>query len=197
MRAFAQDEAKTLDVRDCRQIFSSESVGELINLFYNDADPDPTSVPRPAFVDLAAIVMAFTTALRATQATSFTPRHILSFNREPNPLTGNTMTYTIPAKKLMSDQLLHYVPKVRVLACYPRFYDPQLGDWFRVWEDIYAQTSHAPDTDAQQPRVSAYLQAAVLHYSQAPCRAEMHPPSSCRRLHRSHHFSLSTQERSC
>ena len=106
----------------------------LLNLYFSQPAFD-----QDLFVDVAAIILASMTLLqvRGCQTLSLCPSDV-SFG------IGNYFRYVVPPPKELEDPCSYYVPAVRYIACSPRYYNSELGDWFRLLKELYARSKHAP-----------------------------------------------------
>jgi len=140
MRSFARDDMHFRSVESVRQIFLSETLSAVLNFYYSQpSSPDLTAVPTMQFVDVAAITLATLTLLRSCQALDLTPA-ACSFGT--NEIIGDYFEYIVPPHKVMAPGT--YVPMKRSISC-SRYYDSNLGEWYRLLRELHDRTNHSPD----------------------------------------------------
>ncbi len=137
LRSYARDSTLNKTIDDVRQIFSSETIGRLINLYFASSADGTAQI---TFAQTAAVTLATVTWLRACQVWAMTPRNC-SFGQ--SDLLGQTFTYVIPALKNMCPSSSDI--KTRIISRGPHF-NIRLGDYFRVLEELWQCTKHEPDT---------------------------------------------------
>ena len=91
------------------------------------------------FVDVVAIPLATLTLLRSCQALDLTPA-ACSFGT--NEIIGDYFEYIVPPHKVMAPGT--YVPMKRSISC-SRYYDSNLGEWYRLLRELHDRTNHSPD----------------------------------------------------